>query len=71
VLPGRVDASKATDLKTRAAGLALAVIGAFFLKLGFFDVLRDAEANAPTVSTSYGNLDCSALHPSSARVRRL
>ena len=47
-----MDAAKTTDLKTRAAGVALAAIGGFLLKIGFLDVLRDAERGASRVSTS-------------------
>jgi hypothetical protein len=41
-----------SDLKARGAGVAVAASGAFLLKIGFFDVLRDAEAGATRVSTS-------------------
>lgn len=47
-----MESAKTTDLKARGAGLALVAIGGWLLKYGFFDVLRDAEANAPRVSTS-------------------
>jgi hypothetical protein len=47
-----MDAAKTLDLKARAGGVALAACGAFLLKTGFFDVLRDAEAGAAHVSTS-------------------
>ena len=41
-----MDAAKSTNLKARAGGIALAACGAFLLKIGFFDVLRDAEGGA-------------------------
>ena len=44
--------AKMTDLKARGAGVALAACGAFLLKLGFFNVLHDAESGASSVSTS-------------------
>src|SRR4051794_20974886 len=47
-----MDAAKTTDLKARAGGVALAACGAFLLKIGFFDVLRDAEGGATRISTS-------------------
>jgi hypothetical protein len=47
-----MDAAKTLDLKARAGGLGLAACGGFLLKIGFFDVLRDAEAGAPSISTS-------------------
>ena len=47
-----MDDPKTTDLKARGAGVALVGLGAFLLKLGFFDVLRDAGAGASSVSTS-------------------
>lgn len=47
-----MDAAKTLDLKARAGGVALTACGAFLLKTGFFDVLRDAEAGAAHVSTS-------------------
>lgn len=40
------------DLKGRAAGVGLTACGAYLLKIGFFDVLRDAEGGATNVSTS-------------------
>jgi hypothetical protein len=52
VLAARVDASPKNDHLYRGFGLALAGLGAFLLKLSLFDVLRDAEAHAATVSTS-------------------
>ncbi len=47
-----MESAKATDLKARGAGIALLGIGGWLLKVSFFDVLCDAEANAPKVSTS-------------------
>lgn len=47
-----MDAAKTTDLKARAGGVGLAACGGVLLKMGFFDVLRDAEAGATSVSTS-------------------
>lgn len=47
-----MDAATTLDLKARAGGVALVACGAFLLKIGFFDVLRDAEAGAAHVSTS-------------------
>lgn len=40
------------DTKARLAGIGLVAVGAFLFKLGFLDVLRAAEAHAPSVSTS-------------------
>jgi hypothetical protein len=47
-----MDAAKSMDLKARAGGLGLATCGGFLLKIGFFDVLRDAEGGETHVSTS-------------------
>ena len=47
-----MDDAKTMDMKARAGGLALAAIGGFLLKIGFLDVLRDAEGGASSVSTS-------------------
>ena len=44
-----MDAAKSLDLKARAGGVAVAACGAYLLKIGFFDVLRDAEAGAAHV----------------------
>jgi hypothetical protein len=45
-------ASTTTDLKARAGGLVLALIGGYLLKSSFLDVLRQAESSAPEVTTS-------------------
>lgn len=47
-----MDTAKTTDLKARLGGVGFTACGAFLLKIGFFDVLRDAESGATRVSTS-------------------
>ncbi|EYF02575.1 Hypothetical protein CAP_6782 [Chondromyces apiculatus DSM 436] len=41
------------DLKARGIGVLLVGLGTFLLKLSFFDVLRHAQAQASSVTTSY------------------